>query len=175
MLLVGQLVVFGDERGPHFFRHVVDDGSFGVVEHGIVEGKKDVGPESFDGDVVPTIEALLDGAQVHGPLDDIEVVRQTKLDRIDGKEEDPTVLMSQEIPQKTTSLDEELKRRQPRQAPRGSELPFERVDKHIQVGAIGGPSVTSPPTSTLAEARPRCSRGYQNSARDGCRRRQRPG
>ena len=110
--LTDQLVVVGDELGPHFLSHVVDDGTVGIVQHGIVESKENVSLETLDGIVAAVLQALLDRTKVHRPLDDLEVIGQAQLDRIDGSIEDPAMLVSHENPQEISSLELELLRRQ---------------------------------------------------------------
>ena len=110
--LIDQLIVVRDELGPHFLRHIVNDGTVGIVQHGIVEGKENVGLETLNGIVAAVLQALLDRTEVHGPLDNLEVVGQTKLDRINGSIEDPAMLVSHENPQEVSGLELELLRRQ---------------------------------------------------------------
>mmetsp|Transcript_12797 Transcript_12797/g.31236 ORF Transcript_12797/g.31236 Transcript_12797/m.31236 type:complete len:293 (-) Transcript_12797:1100-1978(-) len=74
-------------------RHLVDDRAFLVVLHGVLERKPDIATKVFKGVVGSCIDRLLDGAQIHGLLDDFEVVVQSQLDRVDGRGKDPAMLV----------------------------------------------------------------------------------
>mmetsp|Transcript_3872 Transcript_3872/g.10918 ORF Transcript_3872/g.10918 Transcript_3872/m.10918 type:complete len:310 (+) Transcript_3872:2210-3139(+) len=87
------LPVVLDELFLQFIGHLIHNGAGLIVRHGVVEGKIDIGPEIFDGVVMPGIEALADGAKVHGLLDDVEVIGQIEFFWVDGGVEHPTVLM----------------------------------------------------------------------------------
>lgn len=76
-----------------FFGHVVYNRSILVVQHRIVKCEVDIRAEIFDGMVLSSIQFLLDGAKIHGFLNDLEIIRKAQFHWIDRAVEHPTVLM----------------------------------------------------------------------------------
>ena len=90
------LFVLLNEHCLEFFGHAVDHRSLLVVKDRIVEGKVDVGAKFADGvilTIVSAVDFLLNGAKIHRLLDDVEVIRQTQLDGINGDIEYPSMLV----------------------------------------------------------------------------------
>ena len=74
----------------------MDHRSLLVVKDRIVKGEVDVGAKLVDGvilTIVPAVDFLLNGAKIHRVLDDVEVIRQTQLDGINGDIKYPPMLV----------------------------------------------------------------------------------
>ena len=69
-----------------------------------------MGEEACCPPVVVVLEPLLDGAEVHRLLDDLEVVRKTQLDCVHGIVEGPGVLVFPHDPHNTVLEDQQLVR-----------------------------------------------------------------